>query len=110
MPSFAFAEISGSPGDLRKLASDYYRWRNERFPVASSDQGLHTWDDRLTDWSAAAVKVRREHAAAVLSQVHALKTDGWAKDDRIDAALFRAQLEGVVLFDRFLSFPETNPL
>ena len=110
VPSFAFAGISGSPGDLRKLVSNYYRWRNERYPVASSDQGLHTWDDRLTDWSAAAVKLRREHAAAVLSQVHALKTDGWAKDDRIDAALFRAQLEGVVLFDRFLSFPETNPL
>ncbi|MGZ6970615.1 MAG: DUF885 family protein [Thermoanaerobaculia bacterium] len=99
-----------SPEALRKLASDYYRWRNEQYPVASSDQGLHTRDDRLTDWSAAALKVRREHSATVLSQVHALKTDGWAKDDRIDADLFRAQLEGVVLFDRFLAFPETNPL
>ena len=109
VPLFAFAENPRSPSDLRKLASDYYRWRNEQYPVASSDQGLHTWDDRLTDWSAAALKARREHVAALLAQVQALKTDGWAKDDRIDAALFRSQIEGAVLFDRFLSFPETNP-
>jgi uncharacterized protein (DUF885 family) len=99
-----------SPEGMRKLASDYYRWRNEQYPVASSDQGLHTWDDRLTDWSAAALKARRERVAALFAQVQALKTEGWAKDDRIDAALFRSQVEGVALFDRFLSFPETNPL
>jgi uncharacterized protein (DUF885 family) len=99
-----------SPEALRKLASDYYRWRNEQYPVASSDQGLHARDDRLTDWSADAVKARREHVAALLARLQALKTDGWAKDDRIDAALFRSQIEGAVLFDRFLSFHETNPL
>ena len=34
---------------LRKLADDFYAWRNENFPVYSSDAGLHTWDNRLTD-------------------------------------------------------------
>jgi len=53
LPGFAFAENPSSPSDLRRLASDYYRWRNEQSPVGSSDQGLHTWDDRLTDWSPA---------------------------------------------------------
>ena len=37
---------------LRKMADDYYTWRNENYPVGSSDSGLHTWDDRLTDYSA----------------------------------------------------------
>src|SRR5258706_4086960 len=106
----AFAENPRSPSDLRKVASEYYRWRNEQFPVASSDQGLHTWDDRLTDWSAATLKARRERVTAFLAELRTLQTDGWANDDRIDAALFRSQIEGVVLFDRFLSFPETNPL
>src|SRR3954468_9328262 len=32
---------------LRMIAADFYRWRNENFPVNSSNQGLHTWDDRL---------------------------------------------------------------
>jgi uncharacterized protein (DUF885 family) len=110
LPVLAADAAPVSPEALRKLASDYYRWRNEQFPVASSDQGLHARDDRLTDWSAEAVKARREHVAALLAQLQALKTDGWAKDDRIDAALFRSQIEGAVLFDRFLSFHETNPL
>ena len=47
------ARAADPPDRLRNLASDYYRWRSEQFPVASSDQGLHTWDDRLTDYSAA---------------------------------------------------------
>ncbi|MBV9617823.1 MAG: hypothetical protein JO201_01305, partial [Verrucomicrobia bacterium] len=29
---------------LRKLADDYYTWRNENHPAASSERGLHTWD------------------------------------------------------------------
>ena len=111
VPSVLAADAApASPEALRKLASNYYRWRNEQYPVASSDQGLHTRDDRLTDWSADAVKARREHVAALLAQLQALKTGGWAKDDRIDAVLFRSQIEGAVLFDRFLSFHETNPL
>src|SRR5215472_16748786 len=35
---------------LHKLADDYYVWRNENYPVRSSELGLHTWDDRLTDY------------------------------------------------------------
>src|ERR1041385_5776066 len=30
------------PAALRKLADDYYNWRNANFPVASSGAGLHT--------------------------------------------------------------------
>src|SRR5438067_8062618 len=30
---------------LHKMADDYYAWRNENYPVNSSDAGLHTWDD-----------------------------------------------------------------
>ena len=38
-----------SPATLRRIAVDYYDWRNQQFPVASSDAGLHTWDSKLTD-------------------------------------------------------------
>ena len=107
--ALAAGAVPASPEALRKLASDYYRWRNEEYPVFSSDQGLHTWDGRLTDWSAAAVAARRAHVRRVLEAVRDAKTGTWLKDDRVDAVLFRAQLEGVDAFDRFLSFPETNP-
>ena len=97
------------PAELRRLASDYYRWRNEAYPVASTDQGLHTGDARLTDWSAAAVADRRARVRRTLDQVRALATEGWSKDDRVDAILFTAQLEGADFFDRELQSPESNP-
>ena len=57
---------------LRKMADDYYTWRNENYPVGSSDSGLHTWDDRLTDYSAAKIAERAQHVRKLLDQVRAL--------------------------------------
>ncbi len=94
---------------LHKLANDYYAWRNQNYPVGSSDAGLHTWDDRLTDYSAAKVAERAQHVRAVLDQVRAMKTDSWSKEERIDWFLFRAQLESVEFDDRVLKSGETNP-
>jgi uncharacterized protein (DUF885 family) len=94
---------------LHSIAKDYYNWRNENYPVRSSDQGLHTWDDRLTDYSPAKIAERAQHVHALLEKVRAMKIDNWPKDERIDAILFRAQLEGVDFGDRILKFEKTNP-
>jgi uncharacterized protein (DUF885 family) len=94
---------------LRKMADDYYAWRNQNYPVASSDRGLHTWDNRLTDYSPAKITERAGHVRSLLDKVRALKIDNWPKDDHIDAILFRAQLENVEFGDRVLKFERTNP-
>ena len=98
-----------SPNALRRIAQDYYNWRNENYPVDSSEKGLHTWDDRLTDYSASAIDARAKHVRDLLGQVGAIKTDSWSKDDRIDWILFRAQLENVDFANRVLRFEGTNP-
>ena len=95
---------------LHKLADDYYNWRNENYPVASSEAGLHTWDNRLTDYSAAKIAERAQHVHKLLDQVRATKTEKWTKDDRIDWLLFRAQLEEVDFGGRVLKLEQTNPL
>jgi uncharacterized protein (DUF885 family) len=94
---------------LRALAHAYYEWRDTSYPVGSSDQGRHTWDASLTDYSRAAVLERRRHVAALLARVRAIPSAGWSRDDRIDWLLFRSQLEGVEFFDRVMSPEETNP-
>src|SRR5438552_6504685 len=94
---------------LHKLADDYYAWRNENYPVRSSDAGLHTWDDRLTDYSPAKLAERAQHVRSLLEKVRAMKTDNWPKDERIDWILFRAQLENVDFGNRLLKFEQTNP-
>lgn len=103
------AQPNASPADLRRLADDYYNWRNQNYPVSSSDAGLHTWDNKLTDYGLSALLARRLHVKEVLAKVDAMKTESWAKDDRIDWLLFRAQLEGVAFFDRVMDFEETDP-
>ncbi|HWN08126.1 MAG TPA: DUF885 domain-containing protein [Pyrinomonadaceae bacterium] len=107
--SSLMAQDPKSPADLQRLAADYYNWRNQNFPVFSSDAGLHTWDHRLTDYSLSAVLARRLQAKEVLAKVEKMPTAAWSKDDRIDWLLFRAQLENVVFFNRVIDFEQTDP-
>jgi uncharacterized protein (DUF885 family) len=103
------AQAPKTPADLRRLAAEFYNWRNQNFPVFSSDAGLHTWDNRLTDYSLSAVLARRLNAKELLAKVQAMPTADWSKEDRIDWLLFRAQLEGVVFFNRVIDFEQSDP-
>ena len=103
------AQEPKTPADLQRLAQDYYNWRNQNYPVASSDSGLHTWDNKLTDYSLSAVLMRRLHVKEVLAKVRAMPAASWSKDDRIDWLLFRSQLDGVDFFNRVIDFEETDP-
>ena len=103
------ATPQATPDALRKIASDYYRWRDQSYPVASSSQGLHTWDDRLTDYSPAAIAARRRHVLEIQSQVRAMPGAEWGKDDRIDWLLLRSQIDTVEFFDRVMDPEATNP-
>ncbi|MEP6709186.1 MAG: DUF885 domain-containing protein [Verrucomicrobiota bacterium] len=94
---------------LHKIAEDYYTWRNENYPVRSSDAGLHTWDDRLTDYLPAKITARAQHVYSLLEKVRAMQTDKWPRDERIDWLLYRAQLENVDFENRVLKFERTNP-
>ncbi|HVP48737.1 MAG TPA: DUF885 domain-containing protein [Bryobacteraceae bacterium] len=104
------ASADDSPAALRQMAHEYYAWAAQEYPVGASDQGLHTWDDRLADFSPAAVERRRKHVHELLERVRAVKTQGWAKDDRIDRILFQAQLEWPDFQARVLRLEESNPL
>jgi uncharacterized protein (DUF885 family) len=103
------AQEPKTPADLHRMADDYYNWRNENYPVFSSDAGLHTWDNRLTDYSLSAILARRLHVKEVLAKTRAMPTANWSKDDRIDWLLFRSELDGIDFFNRVMDFEETDP-
>src|SRR4030081_253346 len=105
----AIAQEPKTPADLRRLDSDYYNWRNQNYPVASSDAGLHTWDNKLTDYSLSAVLMRRLQVKEVLAKVRAMPAANWIKDDRIDWLLFRSQLDGIDFFNRVIDFEGSDP-
>jgi len=77
--------------------------------VRSSDAGLHTWDNKLTDYSPVKIAARAQHVRSLLEKVRAMKIDKWPKDERIDAILFRAQLEAVDFENHVLKFERSNP-
>jgi uncharacterized protein (DUF885 family) len=106
---FATPLTAMTPAELHRTAAAYYEWRNQQYPVWSSDQGLHTWDDALTDYSSSAIAKRRAHVRALAEKVHAIDTAGWSKDDTIDAILFRSQIDGSEFADRVLRREETDP-
>jgi len=103
------AQEPKTPADLHKLADDYYTWRNQNYPVVSSDAGLHTWDNKLTDYALSAILMRRLHVKEVLAKVRAMQTANWSKDDRIDWLLFRSQLDGIDFFNRVIDFEASDP-
>src|SRR5258707_3586929 len=107
--AFKNQSVSAASATVHRLADDYHAWRNENYPVRSSEAGLHTWDDRLTDYSPGRIAERAQHVRSLLEKVRATKTDNWPKDERIDWILFRAQLENVEFGDRILKFEFTNP-
>jgi uncharacterized protein (DUF885 family) len=100
---------SQTPAELRRMADEYYRWRNQNFPVVSSDAGLHTWDDKLTDYSLSAILARRLYVTDLLNKVRKMPGASWSKDDRIDWLLFQSQLEGVAFFNRVIDPEATDP-
>ena len=107
--SFKNQSVSAITAMLHKVADDYYAWRNVNHPVRSSEAGLHSWDDRLTDYSPVKIAERAQHVRSLLEKVRAMKTDNWPKDERIDWILFRAHLENAEFGDRVLKFEFTNP-
>src|SRR5438270_13980347 len=82
-----------TPQSLRSSAQNYYEWRKREFPVAASDRGFHAYDDRLADFSPAANAAHSAYVHDLLDRVRAADISPWSKDEKIDAILFRAQLE-----------------
>ncbi len=109
IPPLASQSIRPQIAAFHRIAEDYYAWRNENFPVRSSDAGLHTWDDRLTDYAPTKIDERARHVRELLDKVRGSKIDSWPKEERIDAILFRAQLEEADFGNRVLKFERTNP-
>src|SRR5580692_680687 len=100
---------AASPADLRTTAHEYYQWRDAAYPVATSDQGEHRYDNRLADYRMSEILRRREHVSDLLTKMNAVAADGWSKDDRIDRILFQSQLAGVDFFGRQLGPESSDP-
>jgi uncharacterized protein (DUF885 family) len=101
--------LAAAPADLRRIAAAYYDSVKVNFPVGSSGQGLHTWDDRLTDYRPDAIEARRAYVRRLLAQIRAIDTTKWSRDDQVDWVLFRSQLEAAEFFNRVQDAEHVDP-
>jgi hypothetical protein len=106
---FHSLQAAAGATEFRKVAHEYYQWRDAAYPVATSAAGDHRFDARLTDYSMTEVLRRRQHVSELLMRVSSLATDGWSKDGRIDLSLFQAELAGVDFFGRKLNPEGSDP-
>ncbi|HZE88341.1 MAG TPA: DUF885 family protein, partial [Verrucomicrobiae bacterium] len=102
---------SGDVASFRAAAHAYYEWSIEDQPTYASDQGLHTWDARLTDYKPAALAAREAKARVALASVAALdaKSAGWGAQDQIALALFRSDLEAAIFAAEVLRAHRRDP-
>lgn len=101
--------LAHTPDDLRSLAHDYYVWRDNTYPVGTSELGDHRLDDRLDDFRMSDILAARKHVKALLERVKSMQTRDWAKDDRVDWVLFVSELERADFFGRVLKPEESDP-
>ena len=106
----ALGAPSLAPQSLRSAAHDYYEWEKSEFPVLASDRGFHAYDDRLTDYSPAAIARRATHVHDLLDRLRVADISEWSKNDKIDVILFRAQLEAPDFAHRVRDLTATDPL
>jgi uncharacterized protein (DUF885 family) len=97
------------PANLQAIAHDYYQWEDAAYPVRTSGSGDHRFDARLTDYQMSKVLARRQHVGDLITQVNALDSAGWTKDERVDLLLFQAQLASADFFGRRLDPESTDP-
>jgi uncharacterized protein (DUF885 family) len=102
-------QATAGPGEIQKIAHDYYEWRDAAYPVATSSAGEHRFDSLLTDYHMSAVLERRRHVSELLSQVAAINDENWDKDGRVDRVLFQSQLAYADFFGRELNPEASDP-
>ncbi len=80
---------------LVNLDRSYTMWSFEQNPSNATDAGIHTYDTKLADYSAAAQAAQMVRLRAYRNQLAALLPPaGASAHDRVDYLLVRADLEG----------------
>ncbi len=100
---------------LAELVAGWWTWTLERSPTWATQLGVHRWDDRIGERSAAALAVDRERNRAWLGRARALKTDGLEETDAVTLRLLIEQLEATIAgevcaFEEWTLNPRWNPV
>lgn len=97
----ALTASSSNHDKLNALIEREWQYRLRQYPELATLTGDKRFNDRLTDFSAAAYKKRDEHDRATLADFRKVTPDGLTPDDKINLALMLQRLELNVDATRF---------
>jgi uncharacterized protein (DUF885 family) len=96
--------LAAAPSDHNALWSMFdeeWDWAAQAFPELASENGDERFNDRLTDWSQAAIEGRKAHEREMLARARAFEKGGLSADDRLNLDLFVYGLQLTVDSFRF---------
>jgi uncharacterized protein (DUF885 family) len=94
-PDAVTANLSASTA-LQDLFDEEWAWRLAREPRLATYAGIGDYDDQLGSVTPAAYAERAAYWTAVLERLDAIEPDLVDRADRINARMFRRQLEGYI--------------
>jgi uncharacterized protein (DUF885 family) len=98
---FLAPPLAAAPADdLKALLADHYAWLLRESPVYASALGVHDYDDRIDDVSAAARDRRAEEARSFLGRLERIPEAQLSPADRTNRAILKRVLEDVVEANR----------
>ena len=86
--------LPGTAAAVQDLAHRYYSFAWKASPITNTINGLHTQDDQLADFSAAADRRYGVQLQAFRNALAALAPGGSSVHDQVDYLLLRADMEG----------------
>lgn len=92
---------AGKPDDgaFRELANEILEFTYERDPSNATYLGIHKYDDRIRDYSAAGVKADVDTVKAFQAQLNAIDAGALSQEAQLDLEQTKHTLDGMVLRD-----------
>ncbi|MEO7149040.1 MAG: DUF885 family protein [Rhodanobacteraceae bacterium] len=85
---------------FRAIYQDEWAWRLAQFPTLASSTGEHRYDGELDDVDAQAWRQRQAYWQNVLKQLDAIDRKSLSREQQINYAVYRAQVENLEADDR----------
>ena len=100
------ADAVASPPDqaLARLFDEAWQDRLQRDPLLATSVGEHRYDDRLPAVDPASLREAAEAAEGFLARLDEMDANVWSREDRINVAILRRQLEDQIAGFRFGAF------
>jgi uncharacterized protein (DUF885 family) len=89
---------------LRQTMADYWEWRLADEPELATRRGRHEYDDRWTDWSAAARERRRERQEEFLREMRYVGAGNLTRAEHLSADLLEHELRTQLEAGDLISF------